>query len=130
MQPQTRSLGANTVHDAFSLIFSRKARLCSSGNLKNLVIENSIAQQLPQIAILPAPHRERKPKINRQDTQHILRLLLKDDFPRIWGFLWISAASPIHTSNFSSASSRSNQRACALASVPMCTFMPCPASSR
>jgi len=28
--------------------------------------------------------RERKQKTDRQDAQHILRLLLKDDFPRIW----------------------------------------------
>jgi transposase len=28
--------------------------------------------------------RERKQKTDRQDAQHILRLMLKDDFPRIW----------------------------------------------
>jgi hypothetical protein len=32
--------------------------------------------------------RERKQKTDRQDAQHILRLLLKDDFPRIWGTEW------------------------------------------
>ena len=31
-----------------------------------------------------ARKRERKQKTDRQDAQHILRLLLKDDFPRIW----------------------------------------------
>jgi transposase len=31
-----------------------------------------------------ARKRERKPKTDRQDAQHILRLLLKDDFPQIW----------------------------------------------
>ena len=42
----------------------------------------------------------------------------------------ISAASPIHNSNCSSASSRSNQRACPLASIPTRTFIPWAASSR
>ena len=32
--------------------------------------------------------RERKQKTDRQDAQHILRLLLKDDFPRIWVPSW------------------------------------------
>jgi hypothetical protein len=32
--------------------------------------------------------RERKQKTDRQDAQHILRLLLKDDFPRIWVASW------------------------------------------
>src|SRR6266851_2666391 len=36
----------------------------------------------------------------------------------------ISAASPIHNSKVSSASSRSNQRACPLASIPTHTFSP------
>ena len=31
-----------------------------------------------------ARKRERKQKTDRQDAEHILRLLLKDDFPRIW----------------------------------------------
>src|SRR5579862_7115441 len=31
---------------------------------------------------------ERKQKTDRQDAQHILRLLLKDDFPRIWVASW------------------------------------------
>ena len=31
-----------------------------------------------------ARKRERKQKTDRQDAQHILRLLLKDDFPQIW----------------------------------------------
>src|SRR6267378_3004753 len=31
-----------------------------------------------------ARKRERKQKTDRQDAQHILHLLLKDDFPRIW----------------------------------------------
>jgi hypothetical protein len=31
-----------------------------------------------------ARKRERKQKTDRLDAQHILRLLLKDDFPRIW----------------------------------------------
>jgi len=37
----------------------------------------------------------------------------------------ISAASPIYNSSLSSASSRSNQRACPLASIPTRTFLPC-----
>jgi transposase len=32
--------------------------------------------------------RERKQETDRQDAQHILRLLLKDDFPRIWVPSW------------------------------------------
>src|SRR6266853_505560 len=36
----------------------------------------------------------------------------------------ISAASPVHNSRFSSASSRSNQRACPLASIPTRSFIP------
>src|ERR1700681_5063354 len=32
--------------------------------------------------------RERKQKTDRLDAQHILRLLLKDDFPRIWVPSW------------------------------------------
>src|ERR1700751_4867074 len=32
--------------------------------------------------------RERKQKTDRQEAQHILRLLLKDDFPRIWVPSW------------------------------------------
>jgi transposase len=35
-----------------------------------------------------ARKRERKQKTDRQDAQHILRLLLKDDFPRIWVPSW------------------------------------------
>jgi transposase len=35
-----------------------------------------------------ARKRERKQKTDRQDAQHILRLLLKDDFPRIWIPSW------------------------------------------
>jgi len=35
-----------------------------------------------------ARKRERKQKTDRQDAQHILRLLLKDDFPRIWVPNW------------------------------------------
>ena len=32
--------------------------------------------------------RVRKQKTDRQDAQHILRLLLRDDFPRIWVASW------------------------------------------
>ena len=32
--------------------------------------------------------RERKQKTDRPDAQHILRLLLKDDFPQIWVASW------------------------------------------
>jgi transposase len=32
--------------------------------------------------------RARKPKRDRQDAQHILNLLLKDDFPQIWVPSW------------------------------------------
>jgi len=35
-----------------------------------------------------ARKRERKQKTDRHDAQHILRLLLKDDFPRIWVASW------------------------------------------
>ena len=35
-----------------------------------------------------ARKRERKQKTDRQDAHHILRLLLKDDFPRIWVASW------------------------------------------
>ena len=35
-----------------------------------------------------ARKRERKQKTDRQNAQHILRLLLKDDFPRIWVASW------------------------------------------
>jgi hypothetical protein len=39
-------------------------------------------------------------------------------------FVRISAASPIHNSKCNSTSSRSNQRACPLASIPTRTFIP------
>ena len=45
-------------------------------------------------------------------------------------FVRISAASPIHNSNFSSESSRSNQRACPLASIPTRTVAPLASRSR
>jgi transposase len=35
-----------------------------------------------------ARKRERKQKTDRQDAQHILHLLLKDDFPKIWVPSW------------------------------------------
>src|SRR5271169_4554098 len=35
-----------------------------------------------------AQKRERKQKTDRQDAQHILRLMLKDDFPQIWVPSW------------------------------------------
>jgi len=35
-----------------------------------------------------ARRRERKQMTDRQDAQHLLRLLLKDDFPRIWVASW------------------------------------------
>ena len=35
-----------------------------------------------------ARKRERKQKTDRQDAQHILKLMLKDDFPRIWVPSW------------------------------------------
>jgi transposase len=35
-----------------------------------------------------ARKRERKQKTDRQDAQHILHLLLKDDFPKIWVPRW------------------------------------------
>src|SRR5258705_2576733 len=35
-----------------------------------------------------ARKRDRKQKTDRQDAQHILRLLLKDDFPQIWVPSW------------------------------------------
>src|ERR1700690_4587461 len=35
-----------------------------------------------------ARKRERKQKTDRQDAQHILRLMLKDDFPQIWVPSW------------------------------------------
>src|SRR6266568_7963759 len=35
-----------------------------------------------------ARKRERKQKTDRQDAQHILHLLLKDDFPQIWLPSW------------------------------------------
>ncbi len=35
-----------------------------------------------------ARKRERKQKTDREDARHILRLLLKDDFPRIWVPSW------------------------------------------
>src|SRR5712671_1845820 len=35
-----------------------------------------------------ARKRERKQKTDRQDAQHILQLMLKDDFPKIWVASW------------------------------------------
>ena len=35
-----------------------------------------------------ARKRERKQKTDRQDAQHILKLMLKDDFPQIWVPSW------------------------------------------
>src|ERR1035438_2007262 len=45
-------------------------------------------------------------------------------------FVRISAASPIHNSYCNSPSSRSNQRACPLASIPTRTLIPCARRSR
>ena len=40
-----------------------------------------------------ARKRERRQKTDRQDAQHILRLMLKDDFPQIWVPSWEKSRS-------------------------------------
>jgi transposase len=44
-----------------------------------------------------ARKRERKQKTDRQEAQHILKLMLKDDFPRIWGTEWGESRSAATT---------------------------------
>jgi len=76
-----------------------------------------VPQQLPQIPILPARHPDGRKAVLQQRTQNMLRIFsIRLLFaPRLRR---ISDASPIHNSNCSSASSRSNQRPCPLASIP------------
>ena len=43
---------------------------------------------LGDAAVIRAKRGRRKPKTDRQDAQHILHLLRKDDFPKIWVPSW------------------------------------------
>ena len=55
---------------------------------ERLLAELEIELWLGDAAVIRAKRGRRKPKTDRQDAQHILHLLLKDDFPKIWVPSW------------------------------------------
>ena len=55
---------------------------------ERLLAELGIELWLGDAAVIRAKRGRRKPKTDRQDAQHILHLLLKDDFPKIWVPSW------------------------------------------
>ena len=55
---------------------------------ERLLAELSIELWLGDAAVIRAKRGRRKPKTDGQDAQHILHLLLKDDFPKIWVPSW------------------------------------------
>src|SRR5499427_2357263 len=55
--------------------------------LERMLAELKLELRLGDAAVIRAK-RGRKPKTDRQDALHILNLLLKDDFPRIWVPSW------------------------------------------
>ena len=55
---------------------------------ERLLAELSIELWLGDAAVIRAKRGRREPKTDRQDAQHILHLLLKDDFPKIWVASW------------------------------------------
>jgi transposase len=55
---------------------------------ERLLAELGIELWLGDAALIRAKRGRRKPKTDRQDAQHILHLLLKDDFPKIWIPSW------------------------------------------
>ena len=77
-----------------------------------------VPQQLPQIAILPARYPDPAESHLSAWSFRISCASWRSVFCLRTRLVRISAASPIHNSKFSSASSRSNQRACPLASIP------------
>src|SRR5216684_3428820 len=83
-------------------------------------------QQLPQIAILPT-----RTQICGKSSFSINFRISWASWRSVFCFrtrlALISAASPISSSNCHSESSRSNHRACPLASIPTRNFIPCAA---
>ncbi|HST10460.1 MAG TPA: IS110 family transposase [Terriglobales bacterium] len=55
---------------------------------ERLLAELGIELWLGDAAVIRAKRGRRKPKTDRLDAQHILKLLLKDDFPKIWVPSW------------------------------------------
>jgi hypothetical protein len=55
---------------------------------ERLLAELGIELWLGDAAVIRAKRGRRKPKTDRQDAQHILHLLRKDDFPKIWVPNW------------------------------------------
>jgi len=55
---------------------------------ERLLAELGIELWLGDAAVIRAKRGRRKPKTDRLDAQHILQLLLKDDFPKIWVPSW------------------------------------------
>ena len=51
---------------------------------ERLLAELNIELWVGDAAVIRAKPRPRKPKTDRLDAQHILQLLPKDDFPKIW----------------------------------------------
>ena len=51
---------------------------------ERLLAELDLELRLGDAAVIRAMHGRRKPKTDRLDAQHILQLLLKEDFPKIW----------------------------------------------
>jgi len=50
--------------------------------------ELEIELWLGDVAVIRAKRGRRKPKTDRQNAQHILHLMLKEDFPKIWVPSW------------------------------------------
>jgi len=55
---------------------------------ERLLAELDIELWIGDAAAIRAKRGRRKPKTDRQDAQHILHLMLKDDFPQIWVPSW------------------------------------------
>ena len=83
-----------------------------------------VPQQSSQIPILPARHPDLPGKRSSSSKRRISCASWRSVFCLRTRVVRIAAASPIHNSNCDSATSRSNKRACPLASVPNRTFSP------
>jgi transposase len=55
---------------------------------ERLLGELDIELWIGDAAVIRAKRGRRKPKTDRQDARHILQLMLKDDFPKIWVPSW------------------------------------------
>ena len=55
---------------------------------ERLLAELGIELWLGDAAVIRAKRGRRKPKTDRQDAQHILHLMLEDDFPKLWIPSW------------------------------------------